>query len=1157
MTAPQNEPPVEQRRRAFESIDPRDKAAFDQTYDPRASLAGLALSGGGIRSATFALGVLQALGEKNLLWMFDYLSTVSGGGYAGAWWTAWLARDPEPEDLHPSLFPPDERLEPDRYPAILRDSENNEVDSPPSNLPEGTPDGSRSARLDDPIHHLRLFSNYLTPRKGALSSDTWRAITIISRNIVLTWVILLPLLLAAVSVGQLYFAGNQEAAYWFVCSRPDSVSVDTVLRSASTPGAARETTVRSTRYVRRDTSAACTRALSADAALLDTLVLRLSLPGARAASPPPVRVARVTHAEVLRQRWYVVLDPMLAAAMLLVAVTLLWMFYGNGSVGLTLLGVIAVGIGIVFAFVSSGGGQPRPMSASVWEHFGASKWFITGAFGSAVVLVVGGLWFPLAALVARILSDAGKRVERDRARNLIARWHARLLIASVLVFVTLFVAGFGHELTWYLFDPTSGAVARRARQAGGWAALILSLGSGLFTLLRAGPTSAGTEAQKEAPGIVTRIIVGAAPFLVLLVLVITAATFGQWIFSTITTWPAAGARGELASAGIVRAALVGVGLMIVFALYERRAVTFGPAANVDRGRRWRGFVVVGFSAAVLVLGVGAVYANASVFRDVPRLAVLGVAAGCAFLAVWRLGTTPVGGAWPRVTTRAVARTEDDDPPRFWPLLWLMGTTAVAIAIVGWWLDSMRTWDPANGLTTDGRVPALALVGLGVSAAFLIADVAVTRHENDRAVTLIAMVAAFCGALVFLHYFPRESSATAFATVGIGLSIFLVTAVIGLGWMADPNLIALHNFYKSRLVRAYLGASNSEKRRTIEITETAPDDDLPLTALKRSYQRGGPVHVINTTLNLVGGRDLSTAQRYAASFTLSPEVCGSARTGYHRTDDYMNGRMSVGTAVAASGAAVSTNMGSKSVSSALALLLALFNIRLGVWAPTPSKARWFESQARLWPFYLLREALSQTNDLGTYCYLTDGGHFDNTGLYSLVERGCRYILMLDCGADAQPCFSDVGEAIRRCRIDFGAEINLVDGVRDFIKTRDGGLARVHYARGTIRYNRKHLEMLGWTDSEIDAPGGREGTIIWIKPVVTRRDSVDVRQYKLENGVFPQQTTADQWYDESQFESYRSLGYQSLAEVLRMQQMANANARPAPYDFSQIPAFFAAL
>jgi len=409
--------------------------------------------------------------------------------------------------------------------------------------------------------------------------------------------------------------------------------------------------------------------------------------------------------------------------------------------------------------------------------------------------------------------------------------------------------------------------------------------------------------------------------------------------------------------------------------------------------------------------------------------------------------------------------------------------------------------------------------------------------------------------VLLHYFPRESSATAFATVGIGLATFLVTTVVGLGWMADPNLIALHNFYKARLVRAYLGASNAGKRRSIEITETAPNDDVLLTALQGAYQRGGPVHIINTTLNLVGGRDLSTAQRYAAPFTLSPEVCGSARTGYHRTVDYMSGKLTVGTAVAASGAAVSTNMGSKSVSAALALLLALFNIRLGVWAPTPSRSRWFESQARLWPFYLLREALSQTNDLGTYCYLTDGGHFDNTGLYSLVERGCRYILMLDSGADAQPCFSDVGEAIRRCRIDFGAEINLVDGVQDFIKVSGGKLAKVHYARGTIRYKTKHLQMLGWTDAEIAT--GSEGTVVWIKPVVTSRDSVDVRQYKLENSVFPQQTTADQWYDESQFESYRSLGYQSLKELLKMQEMADPNARPKPYDFATIPKFFGAL
>ena len=55
-------------------------------------LVGLALSGGGIRSASFNLGVLQGLAERGALWIFDYLSTVSGGGFVGSWWSAWLAR---------------------------------------------------------------------------------------------------------------------------------------------------------------------------------------------------------------------------------------------------------------------------------------------------------------------------------------------------------------------------------------------------------------------------------------------------------------------------------------------------------------------------------------------------------------------------------------------------------------------------------------------------------------------------------------------------------------------------------------------------------------------------------------------------------------------------------------------------------------------------------------------------------------------------------------------------------------------------------------------------------------------------------------------------------------------------------------------------------
>lgn len=171
------------RRREELVPDPIERALLESQEDPRSTLSGLALSGGGIRSATFALGVLQALGEARLLWIFDYLSTVSGGGYVGGWWSAWLSRtDRAPTD---GIFPDDERLEPDRFPATLLDDQNVPRD-PPKNLPAGTPDASRSAWLKDPIHHLRLFSNYLTPRKGGLSGDTWRAITVVSRNLLLT-----------------------------------------------------------------------------------------------------------------------------------------------------------------------------------------------------------------------------------------------------------------------------------------------------------------------------------------------------------------------------------------------------------------------------------------------------------------------------------------------------------------------------------------------------------------------------------------------------------------------------------------------------------------------------------------------------------------------------------------------------------------------------------------------------------------------------------------------------------------------------------------------------------------------------------------------------------------------------------------------------------
>jgi len=202
------------------------------------------------------------------------------------------------------------------------------------------------------------------------------------------------------------------------------------------------------------------------------------------------------------------------------------------------------------------------------------------------------------------------------------------------------------------------------------------------------------------------------------------------------------------------------------------------------------------------------------------------------------------------------------------------------------------------------------------------------------------------------------------------------------------------------------------------------------------------------------------------------------------------------------------------------LMTLLNIRLGFWAPSPGGEHWESRQTRLWPLHTLREFLSQTNDLSSYCYLTDGGHFDNLGIYSLVERGCRYIVVVDAVADPEPCFSDLGNSIRRCRIDFNADIDL--NITPFLKSKNDPVVNQHCSVGQITYSKEHVEKLGWKDVSLAA---RTGVIVYIKSSLLRNEKelrADVRQYGIENSDFPQQSTVNQWFGEAQFESYRQLG-----------------------------------
>jgi hypothetical protein len=138
-----------------------------------APLSALCISGGGIRSATFALGVLQGLAEKGLLTTFDYLSTVSGGGYIGSWLTAWKQREGGLEKINQALQPG--------------------APSPPPKDP-------------DPIQHLREYNNYLSPKMGLFSADTWTLLATVVRNMLLNWLVLVPLLMFILMAPRLIFS---------------------------------------------------------------------------------------------------------------------------------------------------------------------------------------------------------------------------------------------------------------------------------------------------------------------------------------------------------------------------------------------------------------------------------------------------------------------------------------------------------------------------------------------------------------------------------------------------------------------------------------------------------------------------------------------------------------------------------------------------------------------------------------------------------------------------------------------------------------------------------------------------------------------------------------------------------------------------------------
>jgi hypothetical protein len=459
---------------------------------------------------------------------------------------------------------------------------------------------------------------------------------------------------------------------------------------------------------------------------------------------------------------------------------------------------------------------------------------------------------------------------------------------------------------------------------------------------------------------------------------------------------------------------------------------------------------------------------------------------------------------------------------------LGGMSGVATALIGKSGKTSATTDDNDPSWTGYFLNLLVSIAGPVFVAALIVGISIALDQLMFGDT-------------FLHVLNAVNPTITGAPTIEGIVFLIVVGAIvaiGVGVVASKNVninrFSLHAVYRNRLVRGYLGASR-QGRNPDRFTGFDAEDNVrvhtlwPPKATSDGQNTHGLFHVINISLNVVESRRLAWQERKAEPFTVSPKHCGSAFKGFRPSCEYAGpGGISLGTAMAISGAAVSPNMGYYS-SPSISLLLALFNVRLGWWLGNPG-SQGETSYATEGPSFaikpLIGEALGLTTDDRPYVYLSDGGHFEDLGLYEMVRRRCKFIVVVDAGEDARLEFADLGNAVRKIYIDLGIRIrfNGLQSMRN--RPPDSDQQRVdipYHAIGVIEY--------GAADG-----AERDGIILYIKPALHGTEAAGIASYAASHPTFPHETTTDQWFTESQFESYRSLGFEITDHILKTENIA---------------------
>jgi hypothetical protein len=1002
----------------------------------RLGLSGMCFSGGGIRSATFNLGVLQGLAARGKLGCFDYLSTVSGGGYIHQFLASWIDCE--------GLAKVQEQLAP-------------------------LPAAPHRSLWPDPLRWLRRYSNYLTPQKGLFSADTWVVAAIWLRNTMLNQIVLISTLLlllllphARVSpshgIAQFVLSVQGEiaaAAIVFLCGLCAAYSVckgivAPDLDSSTAAGVATER-----RSMRQHTVLLCVLLpISLASFAVSPYLYRSAFwtPSslAHAASSPTYDPGPDSTQRIIRGNRHLAPIPSAAPAT------------SNCCCGTKISTTAAPASATA---VPSGMDNLRAWrsqySFSWWTDDKGSVSLVFGALLLGICMFAGALWTTIAEF------------QRGLATT-------RTLFGIIVVVAAAFGYLFIHLVRIATFYST-------------------------FFL---------------PPMLVTRCaIVLIPPAVLCLFLVCVNLSIGlighlmedasrEWL-ARLRAWSFIATFGWIAFTG---ASLLGHWIVtVLFGLaYIKHAVIWGwigtTIASVLAGKSPRtasvektdGKASSPFSALNILTVIG------------PPVFITGLILLLSYV-VEQAIIVLQAESW--ATSHA-----------FIPYLLLFGALATIALFFGWRVD-------INDFSLHAFYrDRIARCYAGASNPDRRPDPFTGFSASDTRLRMVDLLPDSFYSLdqIDLWKPPLKGSAEEAVLTKLQNARDAAKEAVAAADMAMGSDPEDENEAKQKVVEASRAVEVAEREREL-CYRGSP-------YYNRRYQ--GPFPIFSTSINLSFGEDLAYQERKAAAFAFTPLFSGydigwtegkNRRiqfNGFTPTCDfaYPDGGPHMSTAVAASGAAVSPNSGFHT-SPAMAFLMTMFNARLGWWIRNPRHRDFLYSQfvhkysllrkyidenpasPRFPLSYLLAELFGLVNDESAYVCLTDGGHFENMGLYELVRRRCMKILISDAEEDPDFVFEGIGMAIRKCRIDFGAEINLD---LDALKRNKNCDSKVHFVTGTIQY------------PEIDEPG----SILYIKSTLSAGLPADLANYRKQDLDFPHDTTLNQWFTESRFESYRRLGYFSI-------------------------------